>query len=324
MAQDSKENDQNPSNSNWERKTLEKVLLETVKEQRRRRRWSIFFKLLYLLIFALFIFVLIPSKGLRSGYRFKPHTALIEVNGVISPNSIANADDIVAGLTKAFKDPYTKGVILRIDSPGGAPVQSAYVYNAIMRLRKKHPSVKVYAVCTDICASGAYYIAAAANDIYANPSSIVGSIGVLMNGFGFVGTLEKLGIQRRLIISGDEKGFLDPFSPLKPKDLAYAQKMLNIVHQNFINAVKQGRGQRLKITPEIFSGLAWTGVQAKQLGLIDGFASPGDVARNIIKAKHIVDYTKKPNIFERFGRTMGASFFHSFATQFGLDGAQLR
>jgi protease-4 len=208
--------------------------------------------------------------------------------------------------------------VININSPGGSPVQADYIYSNIVRLKKKYPNKKLYAVCNDICASAAYYVATAADEIYANPSSIVGSIGVLINGFGFVDTLNKLGIERRLLTAGSEKGFLDPFSPAKPQDNAYAQKMLTIVHQHFIKAVQDGRGTRLKNDPNIFSGLAWTGDQAKDLGLIDGFGSPGFVAREIIRNANIIDYTKKPGLLGSFTKDLSASFAHEIGAQFGL------
>ncbi len=314
---------------NWHQKTLEKVLLETIKEQRRRRRWSIFFKLVVLVYIGLFALFLLPSKKITGGAdRLSPHVGLVDLKGMIMPGGDASADNVVAGLSKAFKDPKTVAVILRINSPGGSPVQADYIYNNIMRLRKKYPKKKIYAVCTDMCASAAYYAAVATNDIYADPSSIVGSIGVLLNGFGFVDTMQKLGVERRLITAGSNKDFLDPFSPLKPKDKAYAQKMLDIVHQRFIVDVKKGRGDRLSNNPELFTGLAWTGEQAKPLGLIDGFGSAGYVARNIIKNANVVDYTKRPSFFDQLGHGFGASFGASFgkelATSLGIEGRFLQ
>jgi protease-4 len=299
----------------WDQKTLEKLLFNTLKEQKSRRRWGVFFKLL----FALYVFALLwlvwPTDSIPAADKEKPHVALVEVHGEISEDTSANADDIIEGLQDAFKDKNTQGVILAINSPGGSPVQANSVYNEIHYLRKKYPDIKVYAVCSDLCASGAYYIAAAADDIYADPSSLVGSIGVLMDGFGFVDTMQKLGVQRRLLTAGQHKGFLDPYSPVKPGEEKYAQAMLESVHQQFIQSVEKGRGDRLKKDPEIFSGLVWTGAQALPLGLIDGFGDTYTVARDVIKNHTIVDYTVTPNLFEKIANRMGASFSHAVVSQ---------
>lgn len=237
------------NNTNWQQQTLEKVLLETIKEQRRSRRWGLFFKLLGLGVLLLLLFSMCSTNRLLTANRLKPHVSLIDVRGEIFDGDNASADNIASALNRAFKDQFTTAIIMRINSPGGSPVQASYVYNEVIRLKKLHPKIKVYAVCSDLCASAAYYVASSADYIYANPSSLVGSIGVLINGFGFTGALEKLGAERRLLKSGDEKGFLDPFSPMSQKDKDYAQTMLNIVHQQFINDVKKGRGNRLKRLP---------------------------------------------------------------------------
>lgn len=306
----------------WERKTIEKILLEGVKEQRLKRRWGIFFKLAFFAWFLFLAFLLFPSRDIPEAHKMKKHVGIVDLEGPIFDRADANADNVIEGLTKALRDPKTVAVILRINSPGGSPVQADDMYNNILRLRREYPHKKVYAVCRDVCASAAYYVAAASDQIYANPASLVGSIGVLMDGFGFTGSMEKLGIERRLITSGNEKGFLDPFSPLKPQDQAFAQQILNQVHQQFINAVKQTRGSKLKNDPSLFSGLAWTGAQAKDLGLIDGFGSAGYVARNIIHIDEIVDYTKKPSFFDQISRNMGASFSHEIGAMLGLDRSQ--
>lgn len=300
--------------------TLRDLLFETLKEQRRRRRWGIFFKLLFFIFLFLIVWLVWPTDDdTLSKVSNASHTALIDVSGVIDADGQANADDIITGLDEAFKDPATKGVILRIDSPGGSPVQASYVYNEIMRMRASHPNIKVYAVCTDICTSAAYYMASAANSIYANQASLVGSIGVLIDGFGFVGSLDKLGVERRLFISGQHKGFLDPFSPLNMQDEKFAQVMLDQIHQQFINDVSKGRGNRLKVNADTFSGLAWTGQQAIAQGLIDGFGSSAQVARDVVKAEDIVDYTVKPNIFDQFAQKFAASFATRLGAEFGLD-----
>lgn len=298
---------------------LQNLIQETLKEQRRRRRWGIFFKLLTLGVISWFIFTLSQAEEEVGLSVTKPHVGLVDVYGPISTSTEANADDIVHGLTTALKSSGSRGVILRLNSPGGSPVQSDYVYQAIQRLKAQYPKKKIIAVCVDICASGAYYMAAAADQIYANPASMVGSIGVLLNGFGFVDTLQKLGIERRLLTSGQSKGFLDPFSPLKASDEAHAQAMLNEVHEQFIAAVKTGRGKRLASSPELFSGNIWTGATAKQLGLIDGFGSTGEVARSQFDTKNIVDYTLKPDYLQRFAQAFGTQMSERLALLLGID-----
>jgi protease-4 len=317
-------NESAKENSSWEQKTMEKILLEGIKEQRRKRRWGIFFKLIFFAWLLLFISVLLPDKQITDASKMKKHIGLIDINGPIFDGADASSDHVVASLAKAMKDPKTVAVILRINSPGGSPVQADDIYNNIMRLKKDYPTKKVYAVCRDVCASAAYYIASAADEIYANQASLVGSIGVLMDGFGFTGTMSKLGIERRLFTAGDEKGFLDPFSPIKPEDEAFAKQMLEQVHQQFIAAVKNGRGNRLQNNPQLFSGLAWTGYQAKSLGLIDGFGSAGYIARNLVHVDSMVDYTRKSNFFDQISRNMGASFSHEIASILGLQPLQLR
>ncbi|MGH8761905.1 MAG: S49 family peptidase, partial [Nitrosospira sp.] len=234
------------------------------------------------------------------------HTALVELRGVISPDSVSSADNINAGLQHAFKDEKTRGVILRINSPGGSPVQAGYINDEIRRLRAEYPDIPLYAVVEDICASGGYYVAAAADKIYVDKASVIGSIGVLMNGFGFTGAMEKLGVDRRLITAGKNKGFLDPFSPPNPEQEEHAREILSDVHQQFIHVVQQGRGKRLKEAPEIFSGIVWTGQKSIDLGLADAIGSAEYVAREIIKAEHIVDYTTREGFAERFARRFGA------------------
>lgn len=237
----------------WQQYALQDLLLESIKEQRRRRRWGIFFKSAFLILIILFFWLIVGGNSTHKIMRDKAHVALIDINGVIASSTLASADKIVTALRQAFKDKGTKGIILRINSPGGSPVQADYIYHSILQLRKQHPKIKVYAVCSDICASGAYYVAAAANDIYADPASLVGSIGVIMGGFGFVDTMKKIGVSRRVFTAGSNKDFLDPFSPLKRGEKAYAHRILNIVHQQFIHAVEQGRGARLRVQghPEI-------------------------------------------------------------------------
>ena len=310
---------QNLSNTINAEKTLEKLLLATLKEQKSQRRWKIFFRLCYLVIFIILFLFIRNSLGPSSSDKMKAHTALITLEGEISATNSANASDIIESLDAAFADSNTKGVILSIDSPGGSPVQSSEIYNEIKRQRELHPKIKVYAVCEDICASGSYYVAAAADDIYVNPSSLVGSIGVLMDGFGFVGTMDKLGVQRRLATAGSHKGFMDPFSPESDSDKIYLQTMLDDLHNQFINNVKAGRGNRLKSDPDLFSGLVWTGNRAVQLGLADDFASVNEVERKIIRAEDIVDYTQKQSPLTNLMSVLGSSSAKTFAKVTGLS-----
>lgn len=303
---------------NFEQQTIEKLLFASVTEQRRKRRWGIFFKLFGFALALLFIALLFTNQppSLGQGDKTKPHVALIEIGGAIDEKALANAGDIIKSLNTAFKTKNVKAVILQINSPGGSPVQAAYVYDEILRLREKHKNIKVYAVCSDLCASAAYYIVSASDQIYANRLSLVGSIGVVMEGFGFTGTMNKVGVDRRLYTAGDRKGFLDPFSPLKKEDEAYVKQMLTLVHQQFIHDVQQGRGNRLKQTPELFSGLVWTGLQALPLGLIDGFGSVGSVARDILKNDNIVDYTNYPSYFEVLSNQFKMSFQQEIGGEF--------
>jgi len=283
---------------------LAQIALEYLKEKKRKRRWGIFYKVVFLalIVFVIYIF---RSGDESQSLSVQPHAALIDIRGALMDDNLTNADNTARSLHDAYQDKGTKAVILRINSPGGSAVQADDIYREIMRYRKNYPDIKVYAVCTDICASAAYYIASAANEIYANPASLVGSIGVIYDGFGFVNTLEKLGVERRLITSGKYKGFLDPFSPEQPAEKAMLQNMLDTVHQQFEDRVKEGRGVRLKITPDTFSGLFWTGKEAKELGLIDDFGSAGYVAREIVKTENIIDYTVQENYFEELASKFG-------------------
>lgn len=308
-------------------KLLEKTLLAGIQEQRRSRRWGIFFKLLtfiYLFgILALFLPWADMDKAASGG---ASHTALVEVRGVIADQEAASADNIVKGLRDAFKDSKTKAVVLRINSPGGSPVQAGYVYDEIRRLRAEHPGIKLYAVIADLGASGAYYIASAADEIYADKASLVGSIGVTAAGYGFVGAMDKLGVERRLYTSGEHKAFLDPFSPQKPEETQFWQGVLDTTHNQFIAMVKQGRGERLKDKdhPELFSGLVWSGEQAKALGLIDGLGSASYVAREVVGEKDLVDFTVQESPLDRFSKRMGASVAERLSMWMGFQGPQLR
>ncbi|UTW05345.1 signal peptide peptidase SppA [Amphritea atlantica] len=296
------------------------------KEQRAARRWGIFFKLLtfgYLfVILGIYLFADTFTPDMDEGGE---HTAVVQVKGVIADGEDASADHIIGALRRAFEDEGSKAIILRINSPGGSPVQSGYVYDEVKRLRALHPEKKVYAVILDIGASGAYYIAASADEIYADKASLVGSIGVVSSGFGFVDLMEKVGVERRNLISGENKTFLDPFSPLKDKDRAFWQTVLDTTHKQFIDQVRKGRGDRLQQNDQLFSGLVWTGEQALDLGLIDGLGSSGYVAREIVGAEKLVDYTPKGSPLEQLIDRLGVTFGKTIASQMGLNNSvQLR
>ena len=297
----------------WRRDVLERLLFAALKEQRRARRWGIFFKLVLILYLVAIFVAYLPGEWGGEALPTGDHTALVDVRGVIADDKEANADTIVSGLRDAFRNRHAKAVILRLNTPGGSPVQAGYVNDEIARLRKKYPGKKLYAVITDICASGGYYIAAAADEIYADKASMVGSIGVLMNGFGFTEAMKKLGVERRLITAGKHKGFLDPFSPLKEDERRHLQNMLDNIHQQFIATVKRGRGDRLKDDPDLFSGLIWTGEEALALGLVDGLGSSSYVAREIVGAEKIVDYTHRRPYIERLAERLGTAVAQSLA-----------
>ena len=297
----------------WERSLITKLAQDALVEQRRRRRWGIFFKLLTFAYITLLLFLMVDWSSRADFTGGKKHTAMVELNGIIAPGTDASAEKITLSLQAAFKDKNTQGVILRINSPGGSPVQAQTIYDEMRRLRKKYPDIPLYAVVEDICASGGYYVAAAADRIYVGRASIVGSIGVLMNGFGFTGMMEKLGVERRLITAGDNKGMLDPFSPLREKDKDYINVLMKDIHEQFIGAVREGRGKRLKETPDMFSGLIWTGEKSVDLGLADGYGSLDSVARDVVKAEEIVDYTQKEGFAEKVARRFGAAAASSLA-----------
>lgn len=292
---------------NWERQTLEKLAFSALQEQRRARQWTIFFRLLTFVFLFIVLFAIMGWFNKGEVPLTGRHTALVELRGVIAVGGDIDADRVISGLREAFKDKGTQGVILRINSPGGSPVQAGYINDEIRRLRSKYPQIPLYAVVEDICASGGYYAAAAADKVFVDKASIVGSIGVLMDGFGFTGAMEKLGVERRLLTAGENKGFLDPFSPVNSGQREYAQKMLNEIHQQFISVVRQGRGKRLKETPEMFSGLVWSGEKSIQLGLADSFGNADYVAREVIKADEIVDFTPQEGLAERFAKRFGAA-----------------
>jgi protease-4 len=301
------------NNASWERELVTKLATEALVEQRRRRRWGIFFKFLTF-AYVTFLLVALIDWGARTDLGGgKKHTAMVELNGIISPGADASAEKINSALQAAFKDKNTQGVIMRINSPGGSPVQSQTIYDEMRRLRKKYPDIPLYVVVEDICASGGYFVAAGADRIYVSPSSIVGSIGVLMNGFGFTGLMDKLGVERRLVTAGEHKGMLDPFSPVDAKEVEYAKTLIKEVHQQFINVVKEGRGKRLKETPDMFSGLIWTGAKSVELGLADGYGTLDSIARDVIKAEDIVDYTQKEGFAEKVAKRFGAAAASTFA-----------
>ena len=285
--------------------SLERVALELLRQHKSDRRWRVFFRLAWLGLVATVLWFGFLQRGGTVAHSM-PHTALVEVRGEIAVDSEASAELLVGAIKSAFEDPGSQAIVLRINSPGGSPVQSGIVNDEIRRLKLKH-NKKVYAVVEEVCASGAYYIAAAADEIYVDKASIVGSIGVLMDGFGFTGTMEKLGVERRLLTAGANKGMLDPFSPANAQQTAVAQAMLDQIHRQFIAVVKAGRGARLKEAPDTFSGLFWNGEEAVKLGLADGFGNLDFVAREVVKAEEVIDYTPQENVAERLAKRFGAS-----------------
>lgn len=303
------------NNASWERDVVTKLAESSLKEQRRARRWGILFKLLTFAYIGGILYMYGDASLTRASH--EKHTALVEVNGVIADYEEASADKIVTALRDAFDNEKSAGVILRINSPGGSPVQSGYIYDEVVRLRKKHPDTPLYAVVTDICASGGYYIASAADKIYADKASIVGSIGVRMDNFGFVDAMEKLGVERRTLTAGENKALLDPFLPVDEKATAHIQKMLTEIHQQFIDSVKKGRGDRLDTSVEgLFSGLIWTGEAAVKIGLVDELASSSHVAREVIGEETIVNYTVEDDLLERFAERLGSTTAQAISKQF--------
>lgn len=315
-----------PGDPDWERSLINRVVIEHFRDQRRGRRWGNIFKFLILLYLVGILAISLSRNAWQSLQTGEDHTALIQVKGVIAPEAEASADRVIMALREAFKADHVKGVVLRINSPGGSPVQSGYINDEIRRLKAKYKVDKgqdlpVYAVATDICASGAYYVAVAADQIYADKASLVGSIGVRIDAFGFVDTMKELGVERRLLTSGANKGILDPFSPLPESQREFIQRVLDDLHQQFIAAVKTGRGERLKGGEEIFSGLFWSGDQAVALGLVDGLGSASSVARDQIGAETLIDYTKKKDLFESFSERLGASFANGLLQVMGQVGS---
>lgn len=288
----------------WERDVIEKITLAAVTEQRRTRRWNIFFKALMFILFAV---AMTPYFEQRLDGSDK-HTAVIDITGIILEGSETNAKSIIRALHDAVQNEGTQGIILHMNTPGGSPVQSAYIYEEILQIKQDNPALPIYAVVSDICASGGYYIAAAADKIFVNQASIVGSIGVIMDGYGFTDTLKKLGVERRLLVAGENKAFLDPFAPVKTQEIKHAQAMLNQIHQQFIEAVRQGRGDRLQDNGNLFTGLVWTGDESIKLGLADAIGNDGYVAKEIIGTEKQVDFTPRGSLLERISSRVEASF----------------
>ncbi len=297
-------NEKKANENGWERETLIELATASLKEQRRARRWGIFFKFLTL-AYLVFLLVLLVDFEYEDTTKGEKHTALVEVTGVIFAGEEAGADNVIEGLRKAFKDDDTKGIVMRINSPGGSPVQAGYIYDEIVRLRKKYPKIPVHAVIADIAASGGYYVASAADKIYADKASIVGSIGVRMDSFGFVEAIENLGVERRLLTAGDNKALMDPFLPLDALETAHIQGLIDEIHGQFIERVKKGRGERLADNEKLFSGLVWSGEKALALGLVDALGSAGFVSREVIGAEQVKDFTKQQDWLERFADRVG-------------------
>lgn len=293
------------SQVSWERSALETLAFSLLKEQQAARRWRIFFRLAWLVL-AIGVLYMTMGRSANTSTESGPHTALVEIRGEIAAGVDASAENIMGSMRAAMDDAGAQAMILVINSPGGSPVQAGLIHEEILRLKKKH-NKPVYAVVEESCASAAYYIAAGSDAIFVNKASIVGSIGVLMDGFGFTGLMDRLGVERRLMTAGENKGFLDPFSPQTDKQRQFAQAMLNQIHQQFIEVVKTGRGKRLKDSPEVFSGLFWTGQQAIDIGLADHLGSVDSVARDVVKAEELVDYTRRENVAERLAKRFGAA-----------------
>jgi len=307
----------------WEREAIEKLLFAQLNEQRAARRWRLFFRLAWLLVIGAIVWLLVQAEGVANTQVATPHTAVIEVEGTIAAGAEASAENVLPALKSAFEDEGAQAVVLLINSPGGSPVQAGIINDEVHRLKALHGK-KVYAVVEETCASAAYYIAAAADEIYVDKASLVGSIGVLMDGFGFTGLMDKLGVERRLMVAGQNKALLDPFSPQDEAQKAYLQNMLNEIHQQFIAVVKKGRGDRLKETPDTFSGLVWSGQQAVNNGLADGLGNLDHVAREVVKAEEIVDYTQRENLGLRLARRFGASIGEGVFKAAQSAGIQIR
>lgn len=316
MSQDENRVQKPMGDDQWERRAIENIALAAITEQRRSRRWGILFKLLGFVYLSVILALVMDFGGADHLAEGQKITALVNLNGVIQDKGGVSAKDINQSLRDAFKNKNTAGVVLRINSPGGSPVQAGMINDEIVRLRQAYPAIPLYVVVEDVCASGGYYVAAAADKIFVDKASIVGSIGVLMDGFGFTGTMEKLGVERRLITAGENKGFMDPFSPQSQQQKDYAKSMLTEIHAQFIDVVRRGRGKRLKETPEIFSGLMWSGAKSIDMGLADGYGTAESVARDVIKAERIHNFTVESNIAEKFVQRLGADMATGAASVF--------
>jgi len=300
----------------WSRDVINRLAFAAVNEQRRTRRWNIFFKVLLALYLLALLILYMPTDWDNLGKVSEKHTALVDLNGVISDSTEASADTVIKGLRNAFEDENSAGIILRANSPGGSPVQSGYIYKEIKRLRELHPDIPLYAVVTDVCASGCYYVVSAADEIYVDEASIIGSIGVRMDSFGFVDTMKKLGVERRLYTAGESKGFLDPFMPQKSADVEHVKLLLDSIHAQFISAVQQGRGDRLHDNDKLYTGLVWTGEESIPMGLADKIGSSSYVAREVIGEEEIVEFTEKPDFFKRLSDRIGVAMVKGMSELF--------
>jgi protease-4 len=324
FGKDSKSSKMETGSEEWSRDVINRLAFAAVDEQRRTRRWNIFFKVLLALYLLALLILYMPTDWDKLGKASEKHTALVDLKGVISDSTEASADTVIKGLRNAFEDKNTAGVILRANSPGGSPVQSGYIYKEIKRLRELHPDTPLYAVVTDVCASGCYYVVSAADDIYVDEASIIGSIGVRMDSFGFVDTMKKLGVERRLYTAGESKGFLDPFTPQKPADVEHVKLLLDSIHQQFISAVEQGRGERLKDNDKLFTGLVWTGEEGIPMGLADEIGSSSYVAREVIGVEEILEFTEKPDFFKRLSDRIGVAMVKGMSEVFANGTGSVR
>ena len=324
FGKDSESSKMETGSEEWSRDVINRLAFAAVNEQRRTRRWNIFFKVLLALYLLALLILYMPTDWDQLGKVSEKHTALVELKGVISDKTEASADTVIKGLRNAFEDENTAGIILRANSPGGSPVQSGYIYKEIKRLRELHPDTPLYAVVTDVCASGCYYVVSAADDIYVDEASIIGSIGVRMDSFGFVETMEKLGVERRLYTAGESKGFLDPFTPAKSDEVEHVKLLLDSIHRQFITAVQQGRGERLHENDKLFTGLVWTGEEGIPMGLADEIGSSSYVAREVIGVEEIVEFTEKPDFFKRLSDRIGVAMVKGMGEVFANGVGQVR
>lgn len=310
--------DENKDQKNSAQELLNQIVVEHFNEKREKKTRRKWLRILFVVMAVLGIFYFFYAHNADVVLRAAPHVGLIDLKGEISDTQSASADNLSKSLEAAYASEGLRAIIYRIDSPGGSPVQADYMFNTIRYYHEKYPDIKSYGVCTDLCASAAYYVASAADEVYANPASMVGSIGVLYNGFGFVDVMQKIGIARRLETAGVNKGFMDPFSPVDAKQEQSLQTMLDIIHQRFIQQVRLGRGKRLKESDNIFSGMVWTGVQAKELGLVDGFASTGQLLRDVIKVESVVDYTEKTSVLDQLAKNLGTEVMSHLSLVLGI------